>query len=80
MSIFDPKSAPVCLLELCHLCQRIITDSTFGLAWVQVQTGKHATDTGFEANANPQHGCLQRNDLITTAPAERSRACEPVRL
>ena len=26
MSIFDPNSTPVCLLELCHLCQRIITD------------------------------------------------------
>jgi len=26
MSIFDPNSTPVCLLELCYLCQRIITD------------------------------------------------------
>ena len=26
MSIFDPISTPVCLLELCHLCRRIITD------------------------------------------------------
>ena len=26
MSIFDPNSTPVCLLELCHLYRRIITD------------------------------------------------------
>ena len=26
MSIFDPNSTPVCLLELYHLCRRIITD------------------------------------------------------
>jgi len=26
MSIFDPNSTPVCLLELCHLCRRIMTD------------------------------------------------------
>jgi len=25
MSIFDQNSTPVCLLELCHLCRRIIT-------------------------------------------------------
>ena len=26
MSIFDPNSIPVCLLELCHICRLIITD------------------------------------------------------
>jgi len=26
MSILDPNSTPVCLLQLCHLCRRIITD------------------------------------------------------
>ena len=26
MSIFDSNITPVCLLELYHLCQRIITD------------------------------------------------------
>jgi len=26
MIIFDPNSTPVCLLELCHLCRRTITE------------------------------------------------------
>ena len=26
MSILDPNSKPICLLELCHLCQCSITD------------------------------------------------------